>query len=110
MKTASWVGMRVRFWAAMRSRPRASNPSMNSSAVKYWPFTSPKSRIWTIFGWVSCAVSLASSMNIATKLGSAARCGRIRLMTRIFWKPCDEEIFARKTSAIPPTASRSSSV
>ena len=25
-------------------------------------------------------------------------------------KPCDEEIFARKTSAMPPTASRSSSV
>ncbi len=85
-------------------------PSMNSSAMKYWPATSPKSRIWTIFGCFSCAVSLASSMNIDTNVRSAARCGRIRLMTMTFSKPCDETIFARKTSAIPPTASRSISV
>ena len=110
MNTASARGTRTRFCAAVRSRPSASKPSTNSSAMKYWPSTSPNSRIWTIFGWVSCAVSLASSMNMATKLGSAARCGRIRLMTRIFSKPCDEVIFARKISAMPPTASRSSSV
>ena len=110
MNTASERGMCTRFWAATRSRPSASKPSMYSSAVKNWPRTSPKSNTWTIFGWVSCAVSFASSMNIATKFGSAARWGRIRFTTRIFSKPCDEVILARNTSAMPPTASCSSSV
>ena len=68
-------------WPTARSSASASKPSMNSSAMKYWPFTSPKSMTWTIFGWMSCAVSFASSMNIETKFLSAARCGRIRLMT-----------------------------
>ena len=78
--------------------------------MKYWPFTSPKSKTWTIFGCTSCAVSFASSMNIATKVLSAARCGRMRLMTSSFSKPWVERIFALKTSAIPPVASRSTSV
>ena len=62
---------------------------------------------WTIFGWMSCAVSFASSMNIETKFLSAARFGRIRLMTTTFSKPWAALIFALKTSAIPPVASRS---
>ena len=78
--------------------------------MKYWPLTSPKSMTWTIFGWISCAVSLASSMNIETKVRSAASWGRIRLITSSFSNPCVDVIFALKTSAIPPSASRSVSV
>ena len=104
------MGSRICLLAAARSRARASKPSMNSRAMKYWPFTSPKSMTWTIFGWMSCAVSLASSMNIETKVLSAARCGRIRLMTSELLEAVGGAIFALKTSAIPPVASRSVSV
>ena len=81
------TGSRICLMAADRSSARASNPSMNSRAMKYWPPTSPKSMTCTILGCRSWAVSLASSMNIETKVLSAARWGKMRLMTSCFSKP-----------------------
>src|SRR4051794_6507783 len=44
-------------------------------------------------------------MNIWTKLGSSASAARIRLMTTCFSKPSGPCDWARKISAIPPSAS-----
>src|ERR1041384_2872812 len=60
-----------------------------------------------MFGWFSCAASLASFRNIRTKLFLSPRCGRIFLRTTVFSKPSGPTCFARKISAIPPTAIRS---
>jgi len=60
----------------LRGRPeqgQAIEAVHESRAMKYWPLTSPKSVTCTILGWMSCAVSFASSMNIDTKVLSAAR-------------------------------------
>ena len=100
------TGRRTCFCEAARSKAKPSKPSTNSRAMKYCPLTSPKSVTWTILGWMSCAVSFASSMNIETKVLSAARLGRMRLMTSSFSKPWPETILALKTSAIPPVARR----
>ena len=43
--------------------------------------------MWMMLLWVSCAASLASSMNIVMKSSLSAMCGRIRLMATIFSKP-----------------------
>src|SRR5260370_7342726 len=69
--------------------------------------TWPRSRIWMMFGCVSCAASFASLRNIRTKLFLSPRCGRMRLSTTIFSNPSGPICRARKISAIPPTAMRS---
>jgi hypothetical protein len=69
----------------------------------------PKSMTWTMFPWFSDTVSLASSMKRETNSASVDRWGRIRLRATSFWKPPMEVERARKTSAIPPTATFSRS-
>src|SRR5207237_3256886 len=69
--------------------------------------TFPRSWMWMMFGWFSCAASLASVRNIRTKLFLSPRCGRMRLSTTVFSKPSGPIWRARKISAIPPTAMRS---
>src|SRR2546422_3217906 len=61
-----------------------------------------------MLGWLSCAASFASLRNIRTKLFLSPRCGRMRFNTTVFSKPSTPIWRARKISAIPPTAMRSS--
>ena len=63
--------------------------------------------MWMMFGWFSCAASLASSTNIVMNSSSSARCGRILLIATIFSKPSTPVRLALKTSAMPPLAMRS---
>ena len=85
-------------------------PSTNSIAMYSASSTLPSSKTCAIFGWTRRAVSFASSMNIAMKVSSCdARCGRIRLITTFFWKPCSPGEVATNSSAMPPMASRSTS-
>ena len=44
------------------------------------PFSSPKSKTVTMFGWLSWAADWASRWNLRRKSGSAARAGAIVLM------------------------------
>src|SRR5690606_36165243 len=58
------------------------------------------------FGWFSPMASSASCMNISTKRGSVAACGRMRLITTLRAArpgPCSRP---RKISAMPPRARR----
>src|SRR5207302_6477392 len=48
----------------------------------------------------------ASSRNISMKSALVASCGRMRLITTIFWKPGSPDTRARKISAMPPVAIR----
>ncbi|MCZ7652798.1 MAG: hypothetical protein M5U13_17140 [Thermoanaerobaculia bacterium] len=59
--------------------------------------------------WSSWAASFASSMNIVTKSELSVRCGRMRLIATVFWNPSTPLLRAFQTSAMPPTAMRSSS-
>ena len=61
--------------------------------------------MWTRLAWLSFEATRASAMNIWTKLGSSASAARIRLMTTCFSKPSGPCDWARKISAIPPSAS-----
>src|SRR2546421_9160753 len=65
--------------------------------------------MWMMLLWLSCAASLASSMNISMKSWLSERCGRIFLMATIFWKPSTPRMRAFQTSAMPPVAIFSSS-
>ncbi len=66
--------------------------------------------MWMMLLWLSWAASLASSMNMVTKSELSVRCGRIFLIATVFWKPSTPFMRAFQTSAMPPTAMRSSSV
>jgi len=66
--------------------------------------------MWMMLLWLSWAASLASSMNMVTKSELSVRCGRIFLIATVFWKPSIPFMRAFQTSAMPPTAMRSSSV
>ena len=61
--------------------------------------------MWTMLAWLSLEATRASAMNIWTKLGSSASGARMRLMTTCFSKPSGPRDWARKISAIPPSAS-----
>src|ERR1700686_605857 len=63
-----------------------------------------------MFGWLSWAASLASSMNMVMKSVLPVMYGRIFLIATVFWKPSTPRMRAFHTSAMPPTAMRSSSV
>ncbi len=73
--------------AARRSTLDSGCPCTNSRAMKYWPFTSPKSKTWAMLPWLSPAATRASLTNISTKSGSSAKWGRICLMTQGFVTP-----------------------
>src|ERR1700688_4034860 len=66
--------------------------------------------MWTMLGWLSWAASLASSMNMLMKSALPVMYGRIFLIATVFWNPSTPRMRAFHTSAIPPTAMRSSSV
>src|ERR1700724_59418 len=63
-----------------------------------------------MFGWLSWAASLASSMNMLMKSVLPVMYGRIFLIATVFWNPSTPRMRAFHTSAMPPTAMRSSSV
>src|ERR1700724_2895722 len=63
-----------------------------------------------MFGWLSWAASLASSMNRLMKSVLPVMYGRIFLIATVFWNPSTPRMRAFHTSAMPPTAMRSSSV
>ncbi len=66
--------------------------------------------MWTMLGWVSWAASFASSMNMPTNSALSVMWARIRLIATVFWKPSTPRMRAFQTSAMPPTAMRSSNV
>src|ERR1700688_3036044 len=66
--------------------------------------------MWTMFVWLSWAASLASSMNMLMKSVLPVMYGRIFLIATVFWNPSTPRMRAFHTSAMPPTAMRSSSV
>src|SRR5579862_4910969 len=66
--------------------------------------------MWMMFGWLSWAASLASSMNMLMKSVLPVMYGRIFLIATVFWNPSTPRMRAFHTSAMPPTAMRSSSV
>jgi hypothetical protein len=61
-----------------------------------------------MFAWERRTASFASCTNMSTNLGCSASFGRMRLMTRTFSKPSTPKLLALKTSAMPPSPSRSS--
>ena len=65
--------------------------------------------MWTMFGWVRPATILASSTNMSRNSLLSERWGRMRLTATTFSKPSTPVRLALKTSAIPPTATRSTS-
>ncbi len=62
-----------------------------------------------MFGCESCTAMRASSTNMETSSGSSPMVGRIFLMARMRSNPSAPNALAANTSAIPPTAIRSSS-
>src|SRR4029077_5640273 len=63
-----------------------------------------------MLGWLSWAASLASSMNMVMKSVLPVMYGRIFLIATVFWNPSTPRMRAFHTSALPPTAMRSSTV
>src|SRR5262249_46688609 len=84
-----------------------STPSTYSMTMKYVSSECPMSNTCTMFACCSASDSRASSRNIATNFLFLVRFGRIRLMAMFFRKPCIDSATPRKTSAIPPAATRS---
>ncbi len=62
-----------------------------------------------MFAWVSCTAIFASSTNIVMNSWSSAIDGRMRLTATRRSKPSTPKAFALKTSAMPPTFTRSRS-
>ena len=118
--------------AGGRPRARGSGPPPRRSARpvrraarmiarRSWPWTysitkngssrsSPMSVTWTMFGWSKVAASRASRRNISTNSRSSARWGSTSLRTTSFSNPWMPRARARYSSAIPPRASRRTSV
>lgn len=67
------------------------------------PSASTTSSVATTLGWWMREASRASSMNIAANLGSAARCGCMRLIATVRAKPTGPSSRPKCTVAIPPT-------
>src|SRR4051812_19012425 len=65
------------------------------------------SNTWTMFACCSDKDRRASSRNIATNFLFLVSAGRMRLRAMFFLKPCRDSATPRKTSAIPPAATRS---
>ena len=65
---------------ALALSTRRFGPSMYSIARKYSPSAWPKSKICTMFGWLSCGGEPAPRRGTSRRsCGSSARCGRMRL-------------------------------
>ena len=62
-----------------------------------------------MFACESWTAMRASSTNMETNSGSSPSVGRIFLMARMRWNPSAPNALAANTSAMPPTAIRSSS-
>src|SRR5258708_26296233 len=71
------------------------------------PCSQRMSKACAMFGWCRVAARRASSRNMRTRSGAAARWGRRHLQTASFWKPSMPTARARWISAMPPTARRS---